>query len=122
MKTIGNIIWALLAGIWLCIGYALSGVLMCITIIGIPYGLQCFKLSKFIIAPFGKEIKTNFEKHPIANILWIVFFGWGSALSAIFTGCILCITVVGIPIGLKCFQIAKLLFIPFGSEVVKIED
>ena len=122
MKTIGNIIWALLAGIWLCIGYALSGVLMCITIIGIPYGLQCFKLSKFIIAPFGKEIKTNFEKHPIANILWIVLFGWGSALSAIFTGCILCITVVGIPIGLKCFQIAKLLFIPFGSEVVKIED
>lgn len=122
MRTIGNIIWALLAGIWLCIGYALLGVLMCITIIGIPYGLQCFKLSKFIVTPFGKEIKTNFEKHPIANILWVVLFGWGSALSAIFTGCILCITIVGLPIGLKCFQIAKLLFIPFGSEVVKIAD
>ena len=122
MRVIGNILWMVFAGFWLAIGYLLTGIFFCITIIGIPYGLQCFKLSKFIIAPFGKEIKTNFEKHPIANILWVVLFGWGSALSAIFTGCILCITIVGLPIGLKCFQIAKLLFIPFGSEVVKIED
>lgn len=122
MRTIGNILWAIFAGLWMCISYLLIGVIMCITIIGIPYGLQCFKLARFIIAPFGKKVKTDFGEHPIANVLWAIFFGWESALGALVTGCLCCITIIGIPIGLKFFQIAKLLFIPFGSEIARITD
>ena len=122
MRVIGNILWMVFAGFWLAIGYLLTGIFFCITIIGIPYGLQCFKLAGFIITPFGKKVDTNFNKHPIANIIWAIFFGCSSALTMIIIGCILCITIVGIPIGLKFFQIAKLLFIPFGSEIVEIAD
>ena len=122
MRVIGNILWMIFAGFWLAIGYLLTGILFCITIIGIPYGLQCFKLAKFIVAPFGKKVDTNFDKHPIANIIWAILFGWEGALGALFTGLILCITIIGIPVGLKFFQIAKLLFIPFGSEIVEIAD
>ena len=122
MRVIGNILWMVFAGFWLAIGYLLTGIFFCITIIGIPYGLQCFKLARFIITPFGKKVDTNFNKHPIINIIWAIFFGCSSALTMIIIGCILCITIVGIPIGLKFFQIAKLLFIPFGSEIVEIAD
>ena len=122
MRVIGNILWMVFAGIWMAIGYLLTGIIFCITIIGIPYGLQCFKLARFIVAPFGKKVDTNFDKHPIANIIWAILFGCSSALSMIIIGCILCITIVGIPVGLKFFQIAKLLFIPFGSEIVEITD
>ena len=122
MRVIGNILWMVFAGFWLAIGYLLTGIFFCITIIGIPYGLQCFKLARFIITPFGKKVDTNFNKHPIINIIWAIFFGCSSALTMIIIGCILCITTVGIPIGLKFFEIAKLLFIPFGSEIVEIAD
>lgn len=118
MKVIGNIFWAILAGIWLFIIYSIIGLVMCITIIGIPYGVQCFKIAKFIVAPFGKKIDTHFGKHPIANVLWIIIVGWESAIWTVVLGTILCITVIGIPIGLKYFQIAKILFIPFGSEII----
>lgn len=122
MRVIGNILWMIFAGFWLAIGYLLTGILFCITIIGIPYGLQCFKLARFIITPFGKKVDTNFNKHPIINIIWAILFGWEGALGALFTGVILCISIIGIPVGLKFFQIAKLLFIPFGSEIVEIAD
>lgn len=116
MKTIANIIWIILAGLWLSIGYFLIGLLLCVTIIGIPFGVQCFKIGAFLLAPFGKNVKTHFEVHPIANILWIVLFGWEAAISAIIAGIVLCITIIGIPIGIKCFGLAALVLIPFGAE------
>ena len=76
MGCLGNILWFLLIGLWSAIGYALIGLVLCITIIGIPFGKQCFKMAKLVLTPFGKTVKTNFDKHPIANIIWLLLAGW----------------------------------------------
>lgn len=116
MKTIGNIIWFIFVGIWGALGYLLLGLLWCITIVGIPFGLQAFKIAGLIVWPFGKEIKTNFDKHPIANIIWLIFGGAEIALGFLIVSLILCITIVGIPFGKQCFKLAKLSCIPFGAN------
>lgn len=116
MKTIANIIWIILAGLWMFIAYSIIGILLCITIIGIPFGVQCFKIASYALAPFGKNVKTKFEKHPIANILWFLIFGWEGAITAFIVGLILCITIIGIPLGKKCFDFGTLLLFPFGAE------
>ena len=116
MKTIANIIWIFLAGLWMFLIYSFIGLLLCITIIGIPFGVQSFKIASYALAPFGKNVKIKFEKHPIANILWLLICGWEGALSAFFVGLILCITIIGIPLGKKCFDFGTLLLFPFGAE------
>lgn len=117
MKTIGNIIWFLLIGLWTALSYLFVGILLCITIIGIPFGTQCFKLAKLVLTPFGKTVKSNFGKHPIANILWLVFVGWGMAVGYVVAGAIFCITIIGIPFGKQCFKLAALSLIPFGANI-----
>ena len=117
MKTIGNIIWFLLIGLWSAIGYAIGGLLFCITIIGIPLGKQLFKLAHLVIFPFGKNAEINPGKHPVANILWAIFFGWEMFLGYIFTGVIFCITIIGIPFGKQCFKLAFVALLPFGAKV-----
>ena len=117
MKTIGNIIWFIFVGLWSAIGFLLGGILFCITIIGIPFGLQLFKLAELVILPFGKEPKIHFEKHIFANIIWLIFFGIGMFFGYLFIGVIFCITIIGIPFGKQCFKMAKLAAVPFGAEV-----
>lgn len=117
MKTLGNILWFLLTGFWSALSYGLLGVLWCITIIGIPFGKQCFKLAKLMIAPFGKDVKTNFDAHPIANIIWILFFGWEMAIGFAMVALLWCVTIIGIPFGKQCFKLAKLSLLPFGAKV-----
>ena len=117
MKTLGNIVWFLLIGLWTAIGYTLIGLILCITIIGIPFGKQCFKMAKLVLTPFGKNVKTNFDKHPIANIIWVLLAGWEMAIGFIVMGLIFCITIIGIPFGKQCFKLAKLSFIPFGANL-----
>ena len=117
MKTLGNIIWFLLIGLWTAIGYLIAGLLFCITIIGIPFGKQCFKLATLVLTPFGKTVKTNFGKHPIANIIWLVLFGWEMFLGYLVVGIIFCITIIGIPFGKQCFKLAILSLMPFGANI-----
>ena len=117
MKLIANIIWFIFGGLWLGLSWAILGVLLCITIIGIPFGKQCFKAAKLTFAPFGKKVNTNFDKHPVANILWAIFFGWEMALGYLAAGVICCITIIGIPLGLQSFKLMKLAFLPFGAAV-----
>lgn len=117
MKFIGNIIWFILIGLWTAIGYFFIGLLLCITIIGIPFGIQCFKLAKLVLTPFGKIVNSNFGKHPIANILWLVFVGWEMAVGYVVAGAIFCITIIGIPFGKQCFKLAALSLIPFGANI-----
>lgn len=117
MKTLGNILWLLLTGFWLGISYALLGLIWCITIIGIPFGKQCFKLAGLIIWPFGKDVDLNFAKHAILNILWIIFGGLGLCIGFFFSGILWCITIIGIPFGKQCFKFAKLSLMPFGATV-----
>ena len=117
MRLIGNIIWLLLIGLWSAIGYALLGLILCITIIGIPFGLQCFKLAELVLTPFGKTADTNFSAHPIANVIWLIFYGLWAAIGNALAGVIFCITVIGIPFGLQCFKLAKLVLTPFGATI-----
>ena len=117
MKFIGNIIWFILIGLWTAIGFFFIGLLLCITIIGIPFGIQCFKLAKLALTPFGKIVNSNFGKHPIANILWLVFVGWEMAVGYVVAGAIFCITIIGIPFGKQCFKLAALSLIPFGANI-----
>ena len=118
MRIISNIIWVLFGGIWLALLWALCGVILCITIVGIPLGIQCFKAAKLSFAPYGKRVELNFTEHPIANTVWAVLGGWEMALVYFFVGVLNCITIIGISRGIQCFKIMKLAFFPFGAEVV----
>lgn len=117
MKTLANIIWFLFGGLWLGLSWALLGLLLCITILGIPLGTQCFKAAKLTFAPFGKHINLHVEKHPIANVIWAIFIGWEMALGYLLSGLLCCVTIIGIPMGLQAFKLTKLALLPFGASV-----
>lgn len=119
MKTLANIIWFIFGGIWLGLAWAFLGILLCITIIGIPLGKQCFKAATLTFMPFGKKVVTNFSKHPIANIIWILVCGWEMAMGYLVSGIICCITIIGIPLGLQSFKLMALALLPFGATVNK---
>ena len=118
MRTLGNILWFLLVGLESGLAYLLAGVLLCITIIGIPLGLQCFKMAKLTVWPFGRDAHTNFGAHPIANVIWLLLSGLWMGLAYLLVGVVFCITVIGIPFGLQCFKLAKLACTPFGAMVI----
>ena len=117
MKTIGNVIWLLLTGLEMALAWFFLGIIWCITIIGIPFGKQCFKLARVAIWPMGTKVSTDFGKHPIANVIWLIFGGIGLGFGFIFAGILWCITIIGIPFGKQCFKLSKLGFIPFGATV-----
>ncbi len=120
MKLIGNVIWFIFGGLIAAILWAILGVLVSLTIIGIPIGRQFFKFAGLVIWPFGKEIVINFDKHPILNILWLIFIGWETALGYIFIGLFFCITIIGIPFGLQWFKLSRLALLPFGARIKTI--
>jgi len=121
MGCLGNIIWTLCGGIWQAIAWGVAGILWCITIIGIPIGLQCFKFASLVFAPFGKDVQYGGGAvSVILNVLWLIISGIPLALCAVLNGLLLCITIIGIPFGLQCFKIAKLALMPFGATVVRV--
>lgn len=117
MKILGNIIWFLFGGFLAALIWFILGVLLCISVIGIPIGLQFFKFAKLTIWPFGNDVSIDFNKHPILNILWIIFLGWETALGYIIIGALFCVTIIGIPFGLQWFKLSKLALIPFGATI-----
>lgn len=120
MRLIGNILWIILGGFLSALGWLLAGCLWCITIIGIPVGLQCFKLASISLNPFGKEIYYEDEGKVgsfLLNVLWFIISGAILALGNALMGLILCVTIIGIPFGMQFFKIAKLALRPFGASV-----
>ena len=119
MSFIGNIIWLIFGGIIGAILWTVAGLLVCLTIIGIPFGLQCFKIAGFVLWPFGRQIEAgNFGVGGlIGNILWIMLLGWELCIAHLTIGAVLCITVIGIPFGLQHFKLALLALIPFGAII-----
>ena len=123
MKFIGNLIWFIFGGIIMWLSWFIAGLFWCITIVGIPWGVQCFKFAKLCLFPFGKEVKYGGGVGSlILNILWIVISGVPLAIEAAIIGAVFCITIIGIPFGKQCFKIAKLALMPFGSEITEDED
>ena len=122
MTTIGNILWLVLVGWWLAIGYLIAGILTCITIIGIPIGIQAFKLAGYALWPFGRSVvdspDSNHDVSTVANIVWVILGGWWLALAHVIAGLILFVTIIGIPLGIASFKMAGLAFLPFGKEIV----
>lgn len=120
MHTLGNILWFLFGGLISGLSWILAGLIWCVTIIGIPVGVQCFKLASLAFWPFGKRVVYGDGAFSLfVNIIWILFFGWEMALGNLVIGCIWCITIIGIPFGKQFFKLAALSLMPFGASVVK---
>lgn len=122
MKFLGNLIWILLGGLITALMYWFVGLIMCITIIGIPFGVQLFKIGLLSLWPFGHELVPTTNDggcmQLIFNIFWIVLGWWEIALTHLTFGLILCCTIVGIPWGVQHFKLALASLLPFGKEVV----
>jgi uncharacterized membrane protein YccF (DUF307 family) len=121
MSFIGNVIWIIFGGFFIFIEYLLGGLILCLTIVGIPFGLQLFKLAVASLVPFGTKV-TNIPTstgclYTLMNILWIIFGGIWVALTHFFFGVLLCITIVGIPFGRQHFKLMGLAFTPFGKAI-----
>ena len=120
MRILLNIIWLIFGGFISALGFWIAGVVWCITVVGIPIGLQIFKISSIALNPFGKEIIDEGGTGSfLLNILWVVFFGFELALANAIIGLILCITIIGIPFGKQFFKIAKVALMPFVLRVVR---
>lgn len=119
MSLLGNILWLIFGGFLSGISWILAGCLCCITVIGIPLGLQCFKFAGLAFCPFGKQViygRGGFSF--LANIIWLIFIGIEMAFAHAVIGILLCITIIGIPFGKQFFKLAKLSLMPFGATVI----
>lgn len=118
MNCLGNILWFVFGGFVSGLSWLLAGCLWCITIVGIPVGVQCFKFAGLVFFPFGKEVQYGGGVGSLLlNILWLIFSGIPLAIESAVLGVILCVTIIGIPFGLQQFKIAKLALMPFGASV-----
>jgi uncharacterized membrane protein YccF (DUF307 family) len=126
MRFIGNVLWLVLAGFWLAIAYAVAGLLCFITIIGIPFGIQAFKLGGYALWPFGRvviqKLGSNVAISTLGNIIWFIVCGWWLAGLHIITGLLLMVTIIGIPLGVANFKMAGLALFPFGKQIVSMAD
>jgi uncharacterized membrane protein YccF (DUF307 family) len=125
LRALLNLIWLLLAGLELAIGYAIGGLLMMLTIIGIPFGIQAFKLAGFTLWPFGRVVVP--DEHGgfftgLGNVLWLILAGWWLAAAHFVFGVLLCLTLIGIPMGLASFRMAGLALWPMGRRIVDMSS
>jgi uncharacterized membrane protein YccF (DUF307 family) len=112
--------------VWLALGYLIAAALMAITIIGLPFAKQALKLAGYAIWPFGRTLIPSESRHKglsvVANVLWFILVGWWLALEHLFVGILLCITIIGIPLGVASFKMAGAALVPFGKEVVDLSE
>jgi uncharacterized membrane protein YccF (DUF307 family) len=125
VRLIGNVLWFVLAGLWLAIGYLAAALVMFILIITIPFALQAVKLAAFALWPFGRTVVKRADAgapSALGNVIWLVLAGWWLALGHLLTGILLCLTIIGIPLGLGSFKLIPISLWPFGREIVPIEE
>ena len=123
MNFIGNLLWLVLGGLVLALAWAVIGLLLCVTIIGIPFGIQCFKIAGFVLWPFGWDCNPGGfgVMGALGNVIWILICGIYLCLCHLIIGALLCVTVIGIPFGLQHFKMAKISLVPFGAEIVRVD-
>ena len=123
MNTLGNLIWLIFGGLVSAIGYLVGGLVLCLTIIGIPFGLQCFKLAGLVLWPFGKQVISTGSStgclNLLLNIIWLLSAGFALALVHIVFGILLFITIIGIPFARQHFKLIEVSLMPFGRRVVE---
>ncbi len=121
LRLILNVIWLILEGLWMAIAYVLAGLVAFILIITIPFGIAAFRIAGYVLWPFGRTIERRPEAgiaSVIGNIVWIILFGWWLALGHLIGGVLLCLTIIGIPLGLASFKIIPVTLVPLGVRIV----
>ena len=125
MRVLLNVIWFVFAGLWIAIGYAIAALIMFILIITIPFGVAALRIGIFALWPFGKTVVRRADAgagSAIGNVLWFLLAGWWLILLHVVTGVLLCLTIIGIPLGLANFKLIPVTFRPFGRDIVSIEE
>ena len=125
MRLILNVIWFVLAGLWIAIGYAFAALICFILIITIPFGVVSLRIGMFALWPFGRTIVRTQGAgagSAIGNVLWFLLCGWWLALIHLVTGVLLCLTLIGIPLGLANFKLIPISLTPFGREILSIQE
>ena len=120
-----NVIWLVLAGIWLAISYVIAGVIACILIVTIPFGIASFRIANYVLWPFGRTVvpkPTAGAMSTIGNIIWFIFAGWWLAVAHLVTGVLLCVTIIGIPLGIACFKLIPISLLPLGKDIVSTDS
>ena len=121
MRTLLNVIWFVFSGLWLWIAYMLAGIICCVLIITIPWGIASFRMANYAIWPFGREVVNKPRAGVfsfLGNVIWIIAAGWWLALTHIVTGLLLCVTIIGIPLGIANFKLISISLMPLGKEIV----
>jgi len=125
VRVLLNIIWFLLAGLWLALAYALAALICFILIITIPFGIASLRIGMFALWPFGRTVVRRADAgaaSTIGNVLWLLLCGWWLALGHLISGVLLCLTIIGIPLALADFKLIPVSLLPFGREIVSVEQ
>jgi uncharacterized membrane protein YccF (DUF307 family) len=125
MRLLLNLIWLVFGGLWLALGYAIVALVMFILIITIPFGIAAARIALFCLWPFGRTLVRRPDAGTgslIGNVIWIILAGWWLALGQLVTGFLMCVTIIGIPLGLANFKLIPVSLTPFGREIVDIEQ
>jgi uncharacterized membrane protein YccF (DUF307 family) len=125
MRVVLNLIWLVFGGIWLALAYAVAALIMFLLIITIPFGIAAARMASFCVWPFGRTIVRRRDAgagSAIGNLIWFVLAGWWLALGHVITGVAMCLTIIGIPLGLANFKLIPVSLTPFGREIVDIEQ
>jgi uncharacterized membrane protein YccF (DUF307 family) len=121
MRTLGNVLWFVLAGWWLALAYVVAGVLACVLVVTIPFGIASFRLAGYALWPFGRRVVIARDAglpSVLGNVVWIVLFGWELAVLHVVAGLLLMLTIVGIPFGIASVKLGALALVPLGTRVV----
>ena len=122
MSLLGNLLWLVFGGLIAGLGYVLGGIALCLTIIGIPFGLQSIKLGFAVFAPFGKDVvelnNANGPLNVVFNVIWIVLFGWPIAMAHLTSALVCAVTIIGIPFSVQHLKLIPLSLLPFGRDLV----
>jgi len=123
MRLILNVIWLVLCGLWMALGYIVAGVICCILIVTIPFGLASFRIAAYALWPFGRTVVDRRDAgaaSTIGNVIWFIFAGLWLAIGHVLTGVALCITIIGIPLGVANFKMIPVSLMPLGKEIVEL--
>ena len=125
VRLLLNILWLVLCGLWMAIGYAIAGVICCILIITIPFGIASFRIANYALWPFGRTIErqpTAGVASTIGNVIWFIFAGLWLAIGHLLTGLALCVTIIGIPLGIASFKMIPISLTPLGYRIVDVDS
>lgn len=125
MKLLLNIIWLVFAGFWMAVAYIVAGVICCILIITIPFGIASFRIANYALWPFGRTLIRKPSAGPISaigNIIWFVVAGVWLAIGHLVTGIAMCLTIIGIPLGIGSFKMIPVSLLPLGREIISSDD